>query len=82
MAVKTTTTNRIRTEVVSFTDPVLADVLTQYNDAEATLAADTDKTWAMTPISFFFDGTNYNLVAYRFYPEATTDPLGQIPELP
>lgn len=82
MAVKTVTTNRIRTELKSFTETTLAALITSFNTEEATLTADTAKTWTLTPISFFYDGTSFHLVAYAYYPEATTDPNGQIPELP
>lgn len=82
MAIRTVTTARNRTELLVFTEASLGDLVTEYNTEEASRAADTDKTWTLTPISFFFDGTNYNLIAYAFYPEATDDPTGQVPELP
>lgn len=84
MAVSTVTTNRNRTVLKSFEEATIADLVTAYNTEESTLAADTSKTWAMTPISFFYDGTNYHLIAYAFYPEYTDNPppAGQIPELP
>lgn len=82
MAVKTTSTQRVRTNLVKFTEATLDDLVDAYNTEEASLAADTDFTWTLTPIAFHHDGTNYNLIAYKHYPETETDPFGQLPTLP
>jgi hypothetical protein len=82
MAVKTVTNNRIRTELKVFTEASLGDLVTAYNTEEVSLAADATKTWTLQPISFFHDGTDFNLIAYAYYPEQETDPLGQLPTPP
>lgn len=82
MAVKTTTTGRTRNELITFTESTLAALVTAFNAEEASRAADTDKTWMLTPISFFYDGTDFHLVAYASYVETETEPTGQLPPLP
>lgn len=82
MAVITTSTGRQRNELLSFQSATIAGLITDFNAEEVSRAADTAKTWTTTPISFFYDGTNYNLIAYASYPETETDPAGQLPPLP
>jgi len=82
MAIRTVSNMRQRSTLKRFTEATLDDLVAAFNTEETTLAADTDFTWTLTPISFFFDGTNYNLVALAYYPEQETDPLGQLPPLP
>lgn len=72
----------MRSTIKTFTNAVLADLETDYAIYEAAQAADTSKTYEISPISFGFDGTNYVLLVALYYPERTLDPLGQVPELP
>lgn len=60
---------RIRNAVEKFVDPDLTTVVAAYNAYEVAQAADTTKTVTVSPISFFYDGTNYIIIAMASYPE-------------
>lgn len=82
MALRPTSIGRIRSGIKTFSNPNLAGLEADYTAYELSLAGDSTKTYEVSPISFFFDGTSYILIAFFYYPEFTTDPGGQVPELP
>lgn len=78
MAITTKVASRIRTEVKTFEEPVLADLETAYATYESGKAGDTTKTWTVLVRASYFDGTNYILVAEAQYPELSS--TGEVPE--
>lgn len=71
---------RTRTLVEIFKDPDIDAVKDAYNAFEAVQTALTDKTWIVQPIAFFYDGTNYIIVAGCSYVERSDIAGGTVPE--
>lgn len=78
MAITTKVPSRVRTELKTFTDTVLADLETAYAAYESGKAADDTKTWTVRVVTSFWDGTNYVLIAEGQYPELSN--TGEVPE--
>jgi len=79
---KTTSFQRQRTEVKTFSEATLGDLETAFTTYEGTQAADTTKTYSVRVINSYFDGSNFILIAEASYPETNTDPTGQVPIAP
>jgi len=82
MPLITVVPQRHRNSTVAFTQATLPDLMDDFNDYEVARAAETDKTWTVQPISIWYDGVNYNMVAVEFYPEQNDDRVSQVPILP
>jgi hypothetical protein len=81
MAIKTTSTGRIRTIIKTFFDTVLSDLETAYATYETDKAIEDTKTWSVRVIAAGWDGTNYFIIAEASYPETNANPAGQVPQL-
>lgn len=81
MAIITTASRRIRTELKVLSGATTGDLETAYNAYESGLAGDGTKTWSVRIVSAYFDGSNYIAVAEAQYPETSDNPLGSIPEV-
>jgi hypothetical protein len=78
MAITTLVPSRVRTEVKTFTDTVLADLEALYAAYESGKAGDDTKTWSVRVVTSYWDGANYILVAEAQYPELSD--TGAVPE--
>lgn len=82
MAIKLTSSRRIRTVAAAFSDSDLPTAIAAYNAYEVAQSEDGTKTISTRIVNSFFDGSDYVIIAESSYPEYTEDPTGQVPELP